>query len=481
MTNKPNIVNRGWLVVIAAMLVAAVACGAAPAGRNKAKGNKKAPLTPTTYDPRVSLAPLVVKVAPAVVNVRVTAKVRGGAQRNMFEWFFGPRGRPNQMPERKREGIGSGFIISPGGLVVTNHHVVANGDEIEVQLADNRKFNARLVGSDQRTDVALLELENAKNLPIVSFGDSSKIMVGDHVVAIGNPFGLDHTVTAGIVSAKERVIGAGPYDNFIQTDASINPGNSGGPLFNLSGEVIGINTAIAPRGQGIGFAIPSNLADGIIESLSDGGRVVRGWLGIAYQPLTPGLAMAFGMKENATGAIVADVSDGSPAADGGFQSGDVIVSVGGEALEEARDLAASVAGIKPGKIVKFDVYRDGKNRTLKIKIGEMPSDGQKAPEKSKDAKSKTNLGFNVQPLDQRMRAQLRLSADIKGVVVTRIEPGSEAAGALHSGDIVTAVNRDKVASRAEFDTLVNKLSAGDDLLLHVYRGGSWLYVVIRLK
>ena len=272
-----------WAAVLVLVLVAAVACGAASA-RDKNKGKKgNGPLSPTTYDPQISLAPLVDKVSPAVVNIRTKTTVRGmrgmmGSE-GLFEFFFGNRprrGDPFGGTERTLQAAGSGFIIESDGLVVTNHHVVKDVDEIEVQLADDRIFNAQIVGSDQRTDVALLRLDKASGLPTVEFGDSDALKVGDRVVAIGNPFGLDHTVTAGIVSAKERVIGAGPYDDFIQTDASINPGNSGGPLFDLSGYVIGINTAVNRNAEGIGFAIPSSLARDMIEALKNGGTVVRG-------------------------------------------------------------------------------------------------------------------------------------------------------------------------------------------------------------
>ena len=265
-------------------VIAAVACGAA-GGKSIRNEGGPPPMSPVTYDPRVSLAPLVDKVGGAVVNIQTTSRIRQRGfrgQGSLFDFFFGPGGPGSGVPmpaEQKRQSVGSGFIIDPEGYVVTNRHVVAGADEIEVQLSDNRTFRARRVGEDERTDVALLQLENARSLPSVAFGSSDRMRVGDRVVAIGNPFGLDHTVTEGIISAKERVIGAGPYDDFIQTDASINPGNSGGPLFNLSGEVIGINTAIARTGQGIGFAIPSDLARGVIESLRRDGKVTRGWLG----------------------------------------------------------------------------------------------------------------------------------------------------------------------------------------------------------
>ncbi len=472
--------------LIAIILAAAVACGAAPAkGKSKKKGAQI--LEPATYDPRVSLAPLVKKVSPAVVNIRTTAKARQGpgflGPNNLFEFFFGPRGRgqrPTPAPQQRQEqrSLGSGFVISKDGLVVTNHHVVYAADAIEVQLADDRKFEATLVGSDERTDVALLRLTGAKKLPTVLLGDSDNLAVGDHVVAIGNPFGLDHTVTSGIVSAKERVIGAGPYDDFIQTDASINPGNSGGPLFNLKGEVVGINTAIAPHGQGIGFAIPSKLASGIIEALSGNGEVVRGWLGIAFQPMDQKLSKAFGVKTDA-GAIVANVNTGSPAEKGGMKAGDVIIEVNGKELTKARQLPALVAKLKPGNTATVKVIRRNKPKILKIEIGRMPEEGVAQSAKHKPEKGKTKLGFQVQSLDKRTRSQLQ-AEDIEGVVVTRIDPKSSVNGVLRNGDIVVEVNREKVPNVEAFQEKTKKLRSGDDLLLLVYRRGGWQYLVIRL-
>ncbi|MCP4605014.1 MAG: DegQ family serine endoprotease [Proteobacteria bacterium] len=486
-----NATKKTWMrtgfMMIAVMLAAAVACGAAPV-KGKGGGKKsKAPLTPTTYDPRVSLAPLVEKVSESVVNIRTTSKMRQMPGMfnpgDLFEWFFGPRGHgqgpaPRPNPGHKQRSLGSGFIVDKSGLVVTNHHVVHGADEIEVQLSDDRTFTAELVGSDQRTDVAVLRLLDAKSLPTVRLGDSDKLKVGDHVVAIGNPFGLDHTVTSGIVSAKERVIGAGPYDDFIQTDASINPGNSGGPLFNLAGEVVGINTAIAPQGQGIGFAIPANMALTVIDALSQTGKVVRGWLGISFQTMDEKLAKAFGTKDKA-GAVVAYVTSGSPADQGGMQSGDVIVEVNGKKLKEARQLPSLVAKLKPGKTASINVIRDGKPKKLKIKIGQLPDDlaGHSARPKAK--KGKTELGFEVQSLDGRMKKRLG-AENIDGVVVTGVNPGSTAARVLRSGDIIAEVNRDKVRNIAEFEAKIKGIGSGDDLLLLIFRRGAWQYSVLRL-
>ncbi|MCK9460372.1 MAG: DegQ family serine endoprotease [Proteobacteria bacterium] len=479
--------KRIWLTCLV-VVVAAVACGAAGAqgdkGADKGKGG---PLKPTTYDPQLSFAPLVEKVAPAVVNIQTKTKVNlpglsdpGG----FFEFFFGPRGRggPMQPRERTQQAAGSGFIIEKDGLVVTNHHVVDGATEIEVQLADERRFDAELVGSDERTDLALLRLRGAKGLPTVEFGDSDRLRVGDHVVAIGNPFGLDHTVTAGIVSAKERVIGAGPYDAFIQTDASINPGNSGGPLFNLEGQVVGINTAIVPQGQGIGFAIPSSLAEELLVSLRSGGKVVRGWLGLVFQPLDEALAKAFGVERD-KGALVADVTAGSPAEKAGILVGDVIVEVDGKALESARRLPALVAKLKPGTKAPVTIVRQGKRKKIDVEIGEMPAeiagDAPKKAGKPGEGATAAALGFSVRPLDEGMRRRLG-AAGVDGVVVAEVDPESPAAEALRSGDVISELNRTAVRDVAGFEALAKGLKKGDDLLLRVFRQGAWSYLVIRL-
>ncbi len=486
------------LVTVALALVSVAACGAAgtktrPANESKGKSNSKgkAPLKPLTYDPRVSLAPLVERVAPAVVNIRTKTRARGlpglSQPESLFEWFFGPRGRgqpPFRRPERSPmlQSSGSGFIIDPGGLVVTNHHVIKDADEIEVQVTDERTFEAKLLGSDERTDLALLRLKGAKNLPSVDFGNSEALRVGDHVVAIGNPFGLDHTVTSGIVSAKERVIGAGPYDDFIQTDASINPGNSGGPLFNLKGEVVGINTAIAPRGQGIGFAIPSDLARGLIDSLRRRGRVVRGWLGITFQPVTRELAEAFGPKSR-NGAVVANVTPDSPADKGGMKSGDVIVKVDGKRLESGRQLPTLVAALSPDRTVPIVVAREGKLKTLRVTIGEMPDHAGSASEPNAGPEAKpdaTELGIQIRPLGKRELEMLRPEGVEHGLLVERVEPGSPASGLLQPRDVIVEVNRQPARDVQGFREAIKSLGAGKSLLLRIFRNGSWIYLVLQV-
>jgi len=482
--------NGTLLAVIGLALVAALACGAASSEAGR-KGGGKAPIEPSTYDPQLSISPLVKRVAPAVVNIKTSHKMRvPGAMGpgGIFEWFFGPRGpggpfQPPRDREIERRSVGSGFVVDASGLVVTNHHVVDGADEIQVQLPDERSFSAELVGSDERTDVALLKLAEADGLPTADWGDSDRLEVGDWVVAIGNPFGLDTTVTSGIVSAKERVIGAGPYDDFIQTDASINPGNSGGPLFNLRGQVVGINTAIAPHGQGIGFAIPSNLAQGVITDLKGGGRVVRGWLGVAFQPVDDDLAHAFGLDDK-RGAVVTDVTAGSPAAEGGMRTGDVIVEVDGERLKAGRHLPSKIASLDPGTEVPIAVIRDGERRQLSVVIGELTQNPSGLPAVKPKGKrpehDSARLGLTVIDLDDSLRKRLGARDVEHGVVVAQVEPSSLASRALEKGDVIVEVNRDPVRDVQEFERRVERLGSGDDMLLRVLRDESWLYVVIRL-
>ena len=489
-----------WMAFGLMMVIALVACGAtgaknktAETGKtSRAQSEKTAPLTPLTYDPRISLAPLVERLGAAVVNIQITQKVRmrgGMPGGNLFEFFFGPQGQeggPFGRPaERQRQSMGSGFIIDASGLVVTNHHVVKDADEIEVKLHDSRTFSAKLVGSDERTDVALLKLDKASGLPTVTFGSSADMRVGDRVVAIGNPFGLDHTVTEGIISAKERIIGAGPYDDFIQTDASINPGNSGGPLFNLKGEVIGINTAITRTGQGIGFAIPSDLASSVIASIQSSGKVTRGWLGVTFQPMDADLARALGAP-NADGALVSEIVADSPAQKGGVQVRDIIVGVAGKKVKNASELPARVAVLKPGQKVVFDLLRNGKPAKVTVEIGEMADDGEgvsgagKGKGAGKDAEAAKQLGIEVVPLDDNLKRRLQADAVKSGVVVSAVKPDGPAARGLREGDIIVEVNREAVTDVASFHKRLSDLRKGDDVLLQIYRRGTWRFLVIRL-
>ena len=436
----------------------------------------------TTAPPAMpsSFADLADKLSPTVVNVKVTkvekATFRGhgmheGPMGDFFERFFKEMPR---IPEGHRsQGAGSGVIISEDGYVLSNDHVVEGAREVTVTLADKEEYKAEVVGRDPKTDLAVLKIETKKPLPAASLGDSENLKVGDWVVAIGNPFGLNHTVTSGIVSAKGRVIGAGPYDDFIQTDASINPGNSGGPLFNMKGEVVGINTAIIPQGQGIGFAIPVNTAKPLIPQLVSHGEITRGYLGVNIQSLTPELAEAMGTADR-KGALVADVTDDSPADNGGIKRGDIIISFDGKEVEDSHDLPAMVAATAVDAEVIVTVIRDGKKKDLDVTVGKMAADGTKLAEASQSGKAK--WGLQLHELTEEIEQKMRLSAD-KGVVVVGVEPGSPADEAgIRKGDVIVEVNRHSVKSIDDVKEKIKNTKEKDRLLLLVQRQNGKFYV-----
>jgi serine protease Do len=381
---------------------------------------------------------------PAVVNISTAKTVSqrqlphmspGSPFDEFFKHFFD--GQP--FPPHKQRSLGSGFIISQDGYILTNEHVVDGADEITVKLSDGRTFQATVKGADQKLDLALLKVDAEGNLPIASFGDSDQLEVGEWVMAIGNPFGLEQTVTAGIVSAKGRVIGAGPYDDFIQTDASINPGNSGGPLFNSQGQVVGINTAIVAGGNGIGFAIPINAAKSILEQLRTEGRVTRGWLGVSVQQMTPALAESFGLEDN-HGALVAEVIKGSPAEEAGLKRGDVILAFNGNEIKDMHDLPRLVAATPVDERVKVQILRDGKTRDVKIKIGKL-AENSSGTQYATGETEHDRLGLSLQELDKATAQQLGLDASASGVLVTSVKPDSPAGDAgLQPGDIIMEVN-----------------------------------------
>ena len=427
-----------------------------------------------------SFAGLAEKMSPTVVNVKVTkiekAGFRGshlpdGNFGDFFERFF--KEMP-QMPDTyKNKGAGSGVIISKDGTILTNNHVVEGASEVTITLADKKEYAAKIVGRDPKTDLAVLKIEANQSFPAAVLGNSEQLKVGDWVVAIGNPFGLNHTVTSGIVSAKGRVIGAGPYDDFIQTDASINPGNSGGPLFNMKGEVVGINTAIIPQGQGIGFAIPVNTAKPLIPQLVAKGEVTRGYLGVSIQNITPDLAKAMDVKDS-DGALVADVSPGSPAEAGGIARGDVIIAFDGKAVKDSHDLPAMVAATPVDEEVTVKVLRDGKERQLSVKVGKLPSEQAKLDKAAQPAKGK--WGLQLYDLSPQIAQQFGLQTD-QGVVVVGVEPGSPAHEAgIRQGDVIVEVNRQTVNSVNDVKENINQSKNKDHLLLLVQRDNGKLYV-----
>ncbi|MFQ5802755.1 MAG: DegQ family serine endoprotease, partial [Candidatus Methylomirabilales bacterium] len=422
------------------------------------------------------------KLGPTVVNIKVTKVEKVGVFRpegpfgEFFERFF--KEMP-QFPENfHTQGAGSGVIISRDGYIVTNNHVVEGTKDVTVTLADKQEYKARIVGRDPKTDLALLKIDATEPLPVAAMGNSDDLNVGDWVIAIGNPFGLSNTVTAGIVSAKGRIIGAGPYDDFIQTDASINPGNSGGPLFNLRGNVVGINTAINPMGQGIGFAIPVNMVKPLIPQLVATGEVTRGYIGVGIQSITPDLARALKLEDK-KGALVGEVVSGSPAENAGILRGDVIVAFDNEAVAGARDLPAIVAKTPVGQEVTVTVLRDGVEHQLPITIGKFPSKTASLNDSSKPAQGK--WGLSLQDVTPRMADELGLQAD-HGVVVAGVQPGSPAdLAGIHKGDVILEVNRQPANSVKKVTEVIAKADDEEALLLLVKRDRGSFFVALGKK
>ena len=400
---------------------------------------------------------------------------RGGQEfGDPFERFFGPGGPGRSMPRRS---LGSGFIFDKAGFILTNNHVIENADEIHIKLNSGEEYDATLVGRDPKTDVAVLKIDAGKELQAIPFGDSEALRVGEWVMAIGNPFGLDFSVTAGIVSAKGRFIGQGNYDDFIQTDAPINPGNSGGPLINMDGHVVGINTSIFSRSGGnigIGFAIPINLARDLIPQLQSDGKVTRGWMGVMIQKVTPEIAETLGLKE-AKGALVADVVDGGPAEEAGIKVGDVILKFAGTEVESSNDLPTLVAREPVGKQVPVVVMRDGSEKTLELEIDQMDDDD---PVRSDDLAEE--FGLSAQNLTPEIAESLGLEPETKGVIVSGVEPGTPAGDAgLRRGDVILEVNRQPIENLDAFYAKMADRKKGKSVLLLVRRGESTLFLPLK--
>jgi serine protease Do len=414
---------------------------------------------PTPVPATFNVADLAERVKPVVVNITtLNAPPSGSRTTNPFDFFFGPRGP--QMPDRPmaRSALGTGFIISADGYVVTNAHVIEGADKVKVRLVDDREFDADIVGRDAKIDLALLKLKNVDGLPMATLGNSDILRVGEHVLAVGNPFGLGHTVTLGIVSAKARSIDMGLYDNYIQTDASINPGNSGGPLFNWKGEVIGINTLIRAGANGIGFAIPSDTLKDILPQLRDKGRVERGKLGLAFQPISPDLGKALSLS-SPKGALVTDVVPGGSAARAGIRQGDVIVAVNGTAIVHADELPRNVARNVPRSNIKVSLVRAGKPMDVTASLDALEvDDDDKTPVRKPEPVASTN--------PDKYGAEISDMAG-GGVRVERVtDPDSE----LERGDIIMEVNTAPVLDMRSFEVAMNKLSVGSSALLKVKRG-----------
>jgi len=484
---SPMNVSRRWMVSAVTALALVVHSAAAFA--------REAP---------TSFADLAERLLPAVVNISTTQTIKnsdripempqfppGSPFEDFFKEFLERQGKPDQAPKRATS-LGSGFIIDASGYVVTNNHVIADADEITVTLHDDTTHKATLVGRDTKTDLAVLKIEpGKKSLVAVPWGNSDQARIGDWVLAIGNPFGLGGTVTAGIVSARARDIQAGPYDDFIQTDASINRGNSGGPLFNGAGEVIGINTAIfSPSGGsiGIGFAIPASLAKPVIDDLKAFGKTRRGWLGVRIQSLDPELAESMGLNEP-KGALIASVNDGGPAAKAKLKPGDVILKFDGRDINEMRKLPRIVAETAINKKVPVEIWRDGKRQTIDVAVGELPEEPEEVAAKTPDkpqaqsaGQSITGTGLTVSPLTPALRERFGLEEDTAGLVVTDVKDGPASEKGIKPGDVIIEAGNKPVRAPADLVKAVEAAKASNQkfLLLRVENPQALRYVALPL-
>jgi serine protease Do len=472
---------------------------AALSGCNSTAQAEQAKVTPADQRPVSTLRDLseafvdiAAEIKPAVVTVSTERTVAVGQSpfaspfegSDLFDFFFGQRGRgenPHQQEYRQR-GLGSGVVVTARGDILTNHHVIANADSIYVTTYDGRRLDAEVVGSDAKTDLAVIKVKS-DGLNYMEMGNSDSLQVGEMVLAIGSPMSenLALTVTQGIVSAKGRSnIGLAQYEDFIQTDAAINPGNSGGPLVNLDGKLIGINTAIISQSggsQGIGFAVPSSMAVGVMNQLISNGKVVRGWLGVYVQDVTEAIANAIGLDQP-RGAIVSDVVKDSPAQTAGLKVGDVITQIDGQELSNASDLSNRIASTTPGTDVEITLLRDGKEQTVSVKLGELPSEEQPLAART-DVEQE--LGFSVETLTKDQADRMGLKADVTGVLVTAIDAmGVAYRNGLRQGDVITSVDRQDVSSADEFNNIVAAKNKGDSILLRVRRQGRSLFIAFRL-
>ncbi|MFZ5996332.1 MAG: DegQ family serine endoprotease [Nitrospirota bacterium] len=446
------------------------------------------PFTPrvpgSIVESSTAFSEIVRAVSPSVVNISSIKTLK--RQPTPFDEFFDflypfPDGNAKRW---KEQSLGSGVIVSADGYIVTNNHVVEQSDDIKVILFDKRSFRAKIIGADPKTDLAIIKI-NAKDLPVVPWGDSERLQVGEFVLAIGNPFGLRHTVTMGIISAVGRAdVGIADYENFIQTDAAINPGNSGGPLVNIKGELIGINTAIFSKTggyQGIGFAVPSGMVRVVMEQLISKGKVTRGWIGVTIQELTPEIAQKFNLKTS-DGALVSDVVKGSPAHKAGIMRGDIILEFDGKKISDVGVLRNMVAQSRVGSQVPIRLLRGGKDLMVTATITELPSDGTEpapgAPQRPEEEESVLS-GIAAVDLNRAIAKQLGVDKDEKGVVIIKVEPGSPADEAgIRKGDIIQEIDRQKINNLNDFNRVISKTKADDAVLLFINRNGRKFYVAV---
>src|SRR5580704_16583956 len=483
--SKPAVVALGFVLGGAGL-------GLAHTAEKSLSSNPPATLKladPSEGPSKSSYAPLVKEVLPSVVNISSSKVVhnRMSSEEGMpmdpfFRQFFGQDGNEgghfNAPRDSREKALGSGVVVSPEGNILTNDHVVDGATDVQVVLSDKREFKARIVGTDPKTDVAVLKID-AKNLTPITIGDSSKVQVGDVALAIGNPFGVGQTVTKGIISATGRGnLRIEAYEDFLQTDAPINPGNSGGALINDRGELVGINTAIISHGsggsQGIGFAIPANLARQVMDQVLKNGHVTRAYLGIYPQDVTPAMAKAFGEKQS-EGIVVGDVTPNSPASEAGIKTGDIVLEVNGKPVTDSNQLRMSISMMQPGTELKLKTLRNGTERNATVKLAEMPTESAKADSNDEEGGNKALEGVEVSGLDSRTARQLGISETTKGVVVTDIDPASKLADSgLQKGDVIQEVNHQPVTNVSEFQSAVRK--AGGDPLLLVNREGRTLFI-----
>jgi serine protease Do len=480
-------------------LVMAIFLGYIIGERSDFFGNKSS-IPPYTYNFQLpenisgespAFSNIVKVISPLVVNISTTKTVTKkdvSPFSHFFDTPFQDFFEPFNMPRKwKEENLGSGVLVSQDGYIITNNHVVEKSDEIKVTLFDQQTFTGKIIGTDPKTDIAIIKIA-ADTLPSIKWGDSDGLQVGEFVLAFGNPYSLGHTVTMGIVSALGRAnVGIADYEDFIQTDAAINPGNSGGPLVNTRGELVGINTAIFSRTggyQGIGFAVPSNMAKSVMTQLIKEGKVTRGWLGVTIQNLTPELSKEFGLKKT-TGALVTDIFNDSPADKAGLMRGDVIIEVDGKKIKNVESLRNMVSQSKVGKKITIRVLRNGKSRRLYAIISEFPKDlAQAMPERHEEVSPKEEnelAGFNVMDLTRDIAKQLGLSRNESGVVIVKVEPYSPAEDAgLKKGDVIQEVNKKRIKNLNDFNKITPNIRKGDTLLLFINRGGNKFYVTLKV-
>ncbi len=433
-----------------------------------------------------AIAEIVDEVKPAIVNISSSKTIKTQARADpffddpFFRRFFGDESPFRAPKERKAFSLGSGVIVDAKGYILTSNHVIQGADEIKVTLLDKRELKGEVIGTDPLTDVAVIKI-NTDRLSTIKWGDSDKLRVGETVLAIGSPYGLTGTVTMGIVSAVGRAnVGIANYEDFIQTDAAINPGNSGGALVNVRGELVGINAAIFSTSggyQGIGFAVPSNMAKAVMESLIKRGKVVRGWLGVTVQPLTVELAKQFNLEEE-KGALISDLIEGGPAEKAGIFRGDVIIEYEGKKIDEPNQLRNMIANTEPGKEVEMTVIHENKTEKKRVTIGELPTEMQKS---STGEYQNLLRGLSVQDLTPELINRLNLPKRLKGVVVTGISEDSPAVMALTSGDVIQEINRQKITNIKEYENVVSKLTPQEDILLLIYRNGSSIFITLSGK